>query len=270
VTDGPLAPLSRMRRSRFAAPLLLFVALVSVGALYAALGGSGRASAAQATDTSTVAQGRELFVNGCSSCHGLNAQGGSYGPSLIGVGAAAANFQLSTGRMPLAQPGAQAERRAPQYSPSEISAIAAYIATLGPGPGIPTAADLDLSSVSDADMALGGRLFRTNCASCHNFVAEGGALSRGRFAPSMTGATTQQIWEAMLTGPENMPVFANTTLTPDDKREIIAYIKAVQNAPNPGGIALGRVGPVPEGAVMWVVGLGLLAGFAVWIGAKVS
>jgi ubiquinol-cytochrome c reductase cytochrome c subunit len=250
--------------------LLLLVALATVGVLYAAVGGSGRANAAQATDTSAVAQGRELFVNGCSSCHGINAQGGSYGPSLIGVGAAAPDFQLSTGRMPLAQPGAQAERRDPQYSPSEIAAIAAYIGSLGPGPGIPTATDVAIGGLSDSDIAIGGKLFRTNCASCHNFVAEGGALSQGRYAPSMTGATTKEIFEAMITGPENMPVFANTTLTPDDKREIIAYIKAVQSAPNPGGVALGRVGPVPEGAVIWVVGLGILAGFAVWIGAKVS
>jgi ubiquinol-cytochrome c reductase cytochrome c subunit len=259
-----------MRRSRFAAPMLLLVALVSIGTLYAAVGGSGRASAAEATDTSAVAQGRQLFVNGCSTCHGLNAQGGSYGPSLIGVGAAAVDFQVGTGRMPLAQPAAQAERRKPQYSDDQIAALAAYIATLGPGPGIPTAADINITGVSDAEIALGGKLFRTNCASCHNFVAAGGALSRGRYAPSMTGTSLQHIWDAMLTGPENMPVFANTTMTPDDKRDIMAYIKTIQNAPNPGGIALGRVGPVPEGAVIWVVGLGLLAAVAVWIGAKVS
>jgi ubiquinol-cytochrome c reductase cytochrome c subunit len=260
----------RLRRSRFAAPLLLLVALASVGALYAAVGGSGRAAAAQATDTSAVTQGRQLFVDGCSACHGINAQGGSYGPSLIGVGAAAVDFQVGTGRMPLAQPGAEAVRRAPQYSDSEIAALAAYIATLGPGPGIPSAADVDISGVSDANIALGGRLFRTNCASCHNFSTVGGALSEGKDAPSMQGASLQQMWEAMVTGPENMPVFANTTMTPDDKRQIMAYIKVIQNEPNPGGLALGRVGPVPEGAVLWVVGLGLLAGVAVWIGAKVS
>jgi ubiquinol-cytochrome c reductase cytochrome c subunit len=250
--------------------MLLFVALATVGALYAAVGGSGRAAAAQATDTSAVTEGRQLFLDGCSTCHGVNAQGTSYGPTLIGVGAAAVSFQVGTGRMPLAQPGAQALRRAPQYSPEEIDALAAYVATLGPGPAIPTSAELDTSQLTDDEIALGGKLFRTNCASCHNFVGAGGALSRGRYAPSLTDSTSQHLWEAMLTGPENMPVFANTTLTPDDKRAIIGYIDAVRNAPNPGGMALGRVGPVPEGAVVWVVGLGLLAGVAVWIGAKVS
>lgn len=262
--------MTRLRRSRFATPMLLLVVLVAVGTLYAALGGSGRASAAQATDTSTVAQGRELFVNGCSTCHGINAQGGSYGPSLIGVGAAAVSFQVGTGRMPLAQPGAQAIRRDPQYTPDEINALAAYVATLGAGPAIPTAADLDISGLSDQDIALGGKLFRTNCASCHNFDGRGGALSEGRYAPSIIGTDLNRIWEAMITGPENMPVFANTTLTPDDKRMIMAYIQTVQTQPNPGGAALGRVGPVPEGLVIWVVGLGLLAIAAVWIGAKVS
>lgn len=250
--------------------MLLLVALIAVGALYAVVGGSGRAAAANATDTATVAQGRALFVNGCSTCHGINAQGGSYGPSLIGVGAAAVDFQVGTGRMPLAQPGAQAERRTPQYTPNQILALASYIASLGPGPAIPTAQELDLSGLSDADIALGGKLFRTNCASCHNFVAAGGALSQGKYAPSMQDTSTEHIWDAMVSGPENMPVFANTTLTPDDKRDIMGYILKIRNAPNPGGMALGRVGPVPEGAVIWVVGLGLLAAVAVWIGAKVS
>ena len=250
--------------------MLLFVALMAVGGLYAAVGGSGRAAAAQATDTSAVTEGRQLFLDGCSTCHGVNAAGTSYGPTLIGVGAAAVSFQVGTGRMPLAQPGAQAQRRDPQYTPEEIDALAAYIATLGPGPGIPTAEDLDTSQLTDDQIALGGKLFRTNCGACHNAAGAGGALSRGRYAPSLTESTSQHIWEAMLTGPENMPVFANTTLTPDDKRAIIGYIEKIRDQPNPGGFALGRVGPVPEGAVLWVVGLGLLAGAAVWIGAKVS
>jgi len=265
-----LAPLTRMRRSRLATPLLLLVALMAVGVIYAALGGSGRASADSATSTSTVETGRQLFIDGCSTCHGVNAQGTSFGPSLIGVGAAAVDFQVGTGRMPLAQPGPQAQRRPVQYTDQEIAAMAAYVATLGPGPAIPTQQDLDISNVSDAQIALGGKLFRTNCASCHNFVGAGGALSRGRYAPSLTHTSLQHMWEAMVTGPENMPVFANTTLTPDDKRAIMAYIVRMQNAPNPGGFALGHVGPVPEGVVIWVVGLGLLAGVAVWIGAKVS
>jgi ubiquinol-cytochrome c reductase cytochrome c subunit len=259
--------LSVRRRHPLATIVLLALGLLLVGGLYAAVGQSTRADASTAT-TQQVQQGRQLYLSGCSSCHGLNAQGGSNAPTLIGVGAAAVDFQVGTGRMPLAQPGSQAVRNRVSYSPEEIAALAAYVASLGPGPAVPTDEELDYT---DADIAAGGVLFRTNCASCHNFAGSGGALTRGKFAPSMIDSDPRHVWEAMLTGPQSMPVFGNKTLTPDEKRQVLAYISAVADNPqNPGGLGLGRVGPVAEGVFIWVVGIIVLGAAAVWIGAKVS
>ena len=265
-----------MRRSRWAAVIAMIVALLAVGATYSVINSSSKATAASSAETSAkIEEGRELFLSGCSSCHGLNAEGidastvnngGNGGPSLIGVGSAAVHFQVSTGRMPLAGPEAQAPSKTPIYNEEEIAALSAYIASLAPGPSSPTEADLDFA---DADIAEGGELFRTNCSQCHNFSGRGGALSDGAYAPSLMQATPQQIWEAMITGPQQMPVFSNETLTPDDKRAIIAYIEELKTAPQPGGQDLGSLGPVTEGLFTFVVGIGLFIAVAVWIGAKV-
>lgn len=262
-----MTSLSVRRRHPLATLVLVAFGLLLVGGLYAAVGATTRADASTAATTQQVAEGRQLYLSGCSTCHGLNAQGGSNAPTLIGVGAAAVDFQVGTGRMPLAQPGTQAVRNKVSYSPEEIAALAAYVASLAPGPAIPTQEDLDYS---DADIAAGGVLFRTNCASCHNFAGSGGALTHGKFAPSMIQTTPQHMWEAMVTGPQSMPVFSNKTLTPDEKRQVIAYVTSVAEAPNPGGLSLGRVGPVAEGIFIWVVGIIVFGAAAVWIGAKVS
>ena len=73
----------------------------------------------------------------------------------------------------------------------------------------------------------------------------------------------------MLTGPQAMPVFNDANLTPEEKRDIIAYLD-LQHEGSPGGIDLGSLGPVSEGVWVWVVGMGLLIGCAVWIGARTS
>lgn len=248
--------------------LVLGLGLVMLGGLYAAIGRTTQAGATSATSTTEqVNQGRQLYLSGCSSCHGLNAQGGSNGPTLIGVGAAAVDFQVGTGRMPLSGPGAQAGRGPTSYTDEEIAALAAWVASLAPGPMIPTAEELDYT---DADLAAGGILFRTNCASCHNFAGSGGALTRGKFAPNMSESTPRHIWEAMTTGPQSMPVFGNNTITPDEKKQITKYIQTISSDPNPGGLALGRLGPVAEGVFVWIVGIITLGAAAVWIGAKVS
>jgi ubiquinol-cytochrome c reductase cytochrome c subunit len=261
--------LSARRRHPLATVLVLGLGLFLVGGLYAAVGHASSAGAASTTATTQqVSQGRQLYLTGCSSCHGLNAQGGSNAPTLIGVGAAAVDFQVGTGRMPLAGPTTQAVRGPVQYSDEDIAALAAYVASLAPGPAIPTAEQLDYT---DGDLAQGGVLFRTNCASCHNFAGRGGALTRGKFAPTITESSAKHIYEAMITGPQAMPVFGNQTLTPDEKKDITQYIRTLSTAPdNPGGLALGRVGPVAEGVFVWVVGIILLGAAAVWIGAKVS
>jgi ubiquinol-cytochrome c reductase cytochrome c subunit len=269
--------LADRRRHPFATFLLLVVGLTVTGGLYAMMSAAGSATAASSDgDPTQIAKGRQLFLEGCSSCHGINAQGGLVkdannpsitGPSLIGVGAAAVDFQVGTGRMPLAAPGAEAMRKEPIYSQEEISQLAAYIASLAPGPPIPSAEDVD---ASQADLQLGGAIWRTNCTQCHNFAGSGGALSTGAYAPPLKESTPTQIWEAMVTGPENMPVFSNNTITPDQKRDVIRYIQTLQTEPNPGGLALGRIGPVSEGLFLWTVGIGAVLVVAVWIGAKVS
>lgn len=247
--------------------LLLLGALAAIATIVALVQTStqARAQAAPATET-VVEQGRELYVEGCASCHGLNAQGSTVAPSLVGVGAASVHFQVATGRMPLAAPVVQAERKDPIYDAEEIAAMAAYIATLGPGPEIPTAEQLD---TTNADLSRGGELFRTNCAQCHNFAGKGAALTRGKQAPSLMLATPQEVYEAMLTGPQNMPVFGDGTLTETDKQDILKYVAHLQSQTQPGGASLGSFGPVTEGVFLFTVGVALMAGAAIWIGAKV-
>jgi ubiquinol-cytochrome c reductase cytochrome c subunit len=257
---------------------LLLVALVAVGGVYAVAAATSQAEAAPRSESSTqVEEGKKLFLEGCASCHGMNGDGafqpdGSVaGPSLIGVGAAAVDFQVGTGRMPLATIGAQASRKPPVYTDEEIAALAAYVVSLSPsnpGPPIPTEDMYDYSELTPEELALGGQLYRANCAACHNFAGEGGALSAGKYAPSLMGVEPRHIYSAMLTGPQAMPVFPDTTLRVEDKQAIIGYIKSLETQPNPGGIDLGRLGPVTEGLLLWTLGLGLMIAVAVWIGVK--
>ena len=264
--------LSAGRRSRVAAPLVLLLGLLVTGGMYAAL--SPATAQTQSADEDMVAKGKALFLVGCASCHGKNAEGvsttngGQYGPSLVGVGAAAVDFQVGTGRMPMAQPGTQALRKPPVYNEEEIEALAAYVASLGPGPAIPTEEEYGTSDMDNEDVVRGGEFFRTNCTACHNFAGAGGALPRGRFAPSLDGVSEKHMYEAMLTGPQQMPVFSDEVLSPEDKRQIIAYLKKTEETPEYGGFALGSMGPVSEGLAAWLIGMGVLVGAAVWIGAN--
>ena len=239
--------------------------LVVAGVLYSALGSAGASAAAPAQAQTQIAQGKALFEDSCSSCHGLDAQGTTQAPSLIGAGAAAVYFQMSTGRMPAKELGAENERKPSDFSEAQIYDIAAYIASLGGGPAIPSAAQV---STAGANTALGEELFSTNCAQCHGFAGAGGALTYGKDAPPLTASTPTQIYTAMLTGPEAMPVFGDGTVTPNEKRDIIAYIVDTRNEPNPGGLSLGRTGTVTEGLLAWVGGLGFLVLIAMWLTAK--
>jgi ubiquinol-cytochrome c reductase cytochrome c subunit len=239
--------------------------LVVAGALYGTLAG-GAASASSTTTASTqTAAGRALFEVNCSSCHGLDAQGTTQAPSLVGAGAAAVDFQVSTGRMPAKELGAENERKPSLFNQQQIYDLAAYVASLGGGPAIPTAEQL---STSGANTALGQELFSTNCSQCHGFSGAGGALTYGKNAPPLTAATNAQIYEAMLTGPEAMPVFGDGTVNPAEKKDIIAYIQQTKTEPNPGGFSLGRTGTVTEGLVGWLGGLGFLVLIAMWLTAK--
>lgn len=239
--------------------------LVVVGALYGTLSSGGASAAAPPQSSTQIAQGKALFEDSCSSCHGLDAQGTSQAPSLVGAGAAAVYFQMSTGRMPAKELGAENQRKPSDFTEQEIYDIAAYVASLGGGPAIPSAADV---STEGANTALGSELFSTNCAQCHGFAGAGGALTYGKNAPSLNASTPTQIYTAMLTGPEAMPVFGDGTVTPSEKRDIIAFITATRNEANPGGLSLARTGTVTEGLVVWIGGLGFLVLIALWLTAK--
>lgn len=266
--------LSTRRRHPLAGLLVLAVGLLITGGLYAAVAPKA-ATAEESASTSDIEAGRQLFLVGCASCHGVNAQGintegadgepGNYGPPLIGVGAAAVDFQVGTGRMPMQNSGAQAWRKPPQMNDEQTRQLAAYVASLGPGPSVP---DEEALSSEDADLENGGNIFRVNCAMCHNAAGAGGALTRGKFAPSLKGVESKHIYEAMETGPQNMPVFNDDNISASDKRDVVAYLKALDEQGSPGGISLGSFGPVTEGLYAWTIVLSLLIGCAVWLGAK--
>lgn len=258
--------LSRYRRHRAVAPLLLIFALLGIGTTFQVAGAATTSTMTAAERTAAIAEGKEIFLRGCSSCHGLNAEGGAIAPSLIGVGAASVDFQVATGRMPMADMSTQAMRKDPVYNDEEVAALAAYVASLAPGPEIPSEDMLNYER--DGEFAEGGELFRTNCAMCHNFAGQGGALTQGKYAPTLMGVEPVHIYEAMITGPQSMPVFSDKTLTPKEKLSIIKWIKAAEKEPQLGGVALGRVGPVTEGLLAWTLGLGLLVGIAVWLATK--
>ena len=258
--------LSRYRRHKAAAPLLLLLALLAIGATYSVASAATSSQMSAADRSVLIEEGRQIFLKGCSSCHGLNAEGGQIAPSLIGVGAASVDFQVGTGRMPMADMSTQAMRKEPIYDAAETAAVAAYVASLAPGPEIP--AESSLNYERDGSTAEGGDLFRNNCAMCHNFAGQGGALTQGKYAPTLMGVEPKHIYEAMVTGPQSMPVFSDKTITPEEKLSIIKWIKAAENEPNLGGASLGRVGPVTEGLLGWVLGLGMLIGVAVWLAMK--
>jgi ubiquinol-cytochrome c reductase cytochrome c subunit len=252
----------RFRRS--ASFVALMMALGLIAGAYAAF-----APSSYAEDNSSTAlaakEGQKLYNQGCITCHGRNAQGiKDKGPSLIGVGSAAVDFQVSTGRMPLARQEAQAPRKPPQYRPDDIKKLAAFIQSIGGGPQLPP----EDENLRDGDLAQGGRLFRVNCSSCHAFSANGGALSSGKYAPSLKDATDRQIYAAMLTGPQNMPVFGDNQITPDEKKAIINYIQSLKAEKDPGGLGIGRTGPVPEGLVVFVIGIVVLLFTTIWIAGK--
>jgi len=261
-----LKRLSRFRRHRAVAPLLLVLALLGIGTTFSVAGAATGAPMTAAERTALIEEGKQIFLKGCSSCHGLNAEGAAIAPSLIGVGAASVDFQVATGRMPMADMSAQAMRKTPVYDEKEVEALAAYVASLAPGPEVP--GDELLNYERDGSIAEGGELFRTNCAMCHNFAGQGGALTQGKYAPTVMGVTPRHIYEAMITGPQSMPVFSDKTLTPEEKLSVIKWIKSVEVEPQLGGAALGRVGPVTEGLLVWTLGLGMLIGVAVWLAMK--
>jgi ubiquinol-cytochrome c reductase cytochrome c subunit len=257
--------------------LVVLLGLLLTGGLYAAF------SPASAHDDDSAAQiekGRQLFLVGCSFCPGDNGQGvktldgNQLGPPLAGVGAAAVDFQVGTGRMPAVQPGPQIPQKEHSYTPDEIAALAAFVASLGPGPAIPDRSEYDISDMTDEQLqeaiTRGGEIFLTNCTACHNFEGSGGAMPHGGYAPKIRGVDPKYIFEAMLTGPQAMDNFSNGNLSVDEKRDIIAYLQSLEDNPDYGGFGMGGIGPVSEGMFAWIVGIGSLVGVATWIAAHTA
>lgn len=239
-------------------------ALAVVGTMYSmATPGVAEEKAAAAGDE--MKMGQDIYDKSCITCHGANLEGvPDRGPSLIGTGEAAVYFQVSTGRMPMAQHDAQAPAKQAMFDHDQTMALAAYIGQYG-GPEIPEVTDEDLA---EANLAQGGELFRLNCASCHSFTAQGGALSSGKHAPALKDASPTQIYAAMLTGPQNMPAFGPNQLTDEDKKDIIAYVEMLKKNNNPGGAPIGRTGPVPESLVIWLGAMSVLLVGTIWIAGK--
>ncbi|MBF9071065.1 cytochrome bc1 complex diheme cytochrome c subunit [Streptacidiphilus fuscans] len=257
--------LSARRRHPLAALVVLIFALAFTGGLYAALAPTSSASA-DASQSLQVEEGKRLYQVGCASCHGLSGEGTKDGPSLVGVGQAAVDFQVGTGRMPAQQPGPQVPKKKVIYTQGQIDQLAAFVGTFGAGPAIPSA-----DQYTGGDVAAGGELFRTNCAQCHNFAGAGGALSEGKFAPPLAGVSDKHIYEAMLTGPQSMPVFPDSTMPEQQKKDIVAYVDHATNSdsnPGYGGMTLGSIGPVSEGLFGWIFALGALICVAIWVAAR--
>ncbi|HEU5271503.1 MAG TPA: cytochrome c [Jatrophihabitans sp.] len=262
-------PKRRQRRGfrrRLAGFVLLAATLAAVGGGYALIAPSSGASDTNSS-SADIAAGHQLFNTSCITCHGANLQGvDGRGPSLIGVGSASVYFQVSTGRMPAPNQGANELRKPAKFTEQQTRQLAAFVQSVGGGPQVPPS-DQNLVAGSDK-LAAGGQLFRLNCASCHGATGHGAPLSAGKIAPSLMEATDSQIYTAMLSGPENMPVFADNEITPDQKKAIVAYVDFLQHSKDPGGAGLGRIGPVSEGLLVWTVGLGALILAILWIGAK--
>ncbi len=242
-----------MRRLRLLAMVLLgsAAALALVPSVFAVPAERQPETAVMADPASDVAAGRALYLAHCQTCHGPDGGGTAIGPNLAGVGAAAADFELRTGRMPFAGPtGSQPVRKPPAFDDVSIKALVAYVASLAPGPAIPA------PSIDAAQIPHGQRLFVENCAPCHGVTANGGAVGGGALAPPLDRATAVQVAEAMIIGPGQMPVFSGVSDT--DRNAIVSYVEYLHSAPNPGGFSIGGIGPVPEGYAAWLVGIALL------------
>ncbi|MBU8856260.1 cytochrome c [Micromonospora marina] len=258
-------PVARSRgRRRLGAAVRLFAALMLAGGAYTVF-----APGVQAQDnpplTAAGNEGKALFDVSCVTCHGRNAQGiEGRGPSLIGVGSASVEFQVGSGRMPMARQEAQAMRKPPVFTDEQVRQLGQYIQELGGGPQVPGG---DLRE--GANLSTGGELFRINCSQCHAFGGGGGALSSGKYAPSLAPASDRQIYAAMLSGPQNMPVFGDNQITPEEKADIIAYIQeTLKHDGDPGGFNLGRYGPSTEGLAIFLVGIVALVFASLWIAGK--
>ncbi|MGB3302322.1 c-type cytochrome [Gordonia sp. (in: high G+C Gram-positive bacteria)] len=281
-TAGARAKSRRKLRRRASGTIFLLLGLLAAGLIAALISPKPQVATADDKSVSSVAAGKQLYDTSCITCHGANLEGvKDRGPSLIGVGDAAVYFQVSSGRMPAARNEAQAARKPAKFTEAQIDQLGSYIQAMGGGPSVMYEKDesgnivykdgfpvLAMDSLRGDNIGRGSELFRLNCASCHNFTGRGGALSSGKYAPPLTDVNPQQLYTAMLTGPQNMPKFSNRQLSVEEKKDIIGYVRYVDSANPSGGYGLGGFGPVSEGIVMWVVGVTAVVAGAMWIGSR--
>jgi ubiquinol-cytochrome c reductase cytochrome c subunit len=225
--------------------------------------GPGEPHAYTPTSPAMVAEGRILYRQGCSSCHGLALQGRpGVAPSLTRVGAGAVDFYLSTGRMPLSNPRQQPMRTAPHYSPAQIRALVAYVSSFG-GPPAPVA------EPARGDLALGLHVFTLNCAGCHQIVARGG-LTIGAVVPDLQSANAEQIAEAVRMGPYLMPHFDHNQIDQHELNSLVRYVLWTRHPADAGGWGIYNLGPIPEGIVAWFLALAALVLVARLIGERTT
>jgi ubiquinol-cytochrome c reductase cytochrome c subunit len=254
-----------LRGSRIATLAIVAGVFLLIGAGSIALaeldepGDSIQSSAAQ---TSREEVGRVLFEERCAGCHGSGGEGTAQGPPIVGLGPAVYDFQLSTGRMPLADPEMQPVRKPPAFGPEEIDALVSFLTSLGPG-GIPIPrVDPEAGDLSD-----GQRLYQLNCAACHGVSGNGGAVG-DQVAPGLHAATATQVAEAVRIGPGTMPVFGPETVPDEDLASLARYVRYLEDPNDEGGAGLGHAGPTIEGFVALLVGLGTIVAITRWIGER--
>jgi ubiquinol-cytochrome c reductase cytochrome c subunit len=221
------------------------------------------APGASSGQSSQAARGRTLYVESCASCHGMDARGiKGLGPSLHGVGARAADFYLSTGRMPIDAPKDQPLRKEPAFPRSDIDALVAYIGSLG-GPPIPSV------EPSRGSLADGFQQFTESCAGCHQIVGQGGMVTGAR-VPALQHATPTEIAEAVRIGPYLMPKFSEARIDQHKLDSLARYIQYTHAPHDKGGWGIGHLGPIPEGIVAWLLGLAALVLAARVIGERTT
>jgi ubiquinol-cytochrome c reductase cytochrome c subunit len=272
-TIDPKGLVVRARRSALTGPAVLVGAVMAVFAvLFLALPAPAQTKPVS-TSPVDIAAGETLYDLHCSACHGIGGVGAK-GPPLLGVGPAAVDFFLSTGRMPLSSPTQEPLPGPAYFNKTQIAQIVAYVNYLDvlngtPGPGIPEViAPCAVQSSSCPTLSEGNQLFLLNCAQCHAASGAGGMLSHGYVVPSVRGATVTQVAEAVRVGPRPMPTFGPGQLTNQQVSAIADYVYNISHTRNPGGLGIGYFGPVPEGFVAIIFGLGALLLIARLIGNR--
>jgi ubiquinol-cytochrome c reductase cytochrome c subunit len=260
----------RRRRTRRLVSVAVFGLLLAPGVavlLVAAPGGSAANAAAapvyaQAAQASLATAGRQLYVQYCSACHGSDAGGTAQGPAIAGLGPANYDFQMSTGRMPLAEPGTQAVRGTPVLTHAQIQAVIAYLVALNPG-GVP----IPPVDTAAGSLSQGSALYLGNCAPCHASSGNGGAVGP-RVAPELHQATPLQIAEAIRVGPGTMPVFGSDAIDQQELNSLVRYVLYLRGPEHPGGLSMGEFGPIVEGFVALAVGIALAVVVTRYIGSR--